>query len=99
MQLFRGCRLRREVKRQRVEIGITGLGLSEKGHHAYAIADELLHDLRREVRALLEHGGLAALVESSQRHGPRLVRPLPMAGRTPFLKDFVAAGRLGGISS
>ena len=60
-RVCRSVRARREIGRERREIGVADLRLAERRHHRYARADERLRDGRNEVRALLERRGLLPL--------------------------------------
>src|SRR5262245_20764997 len=51
-----------EIARERVELRVADLRLAEERHHGHARAHEGLHELRHEVRALLEHRGLRSFI-------------------------------------
>ncbi len=46
----------------RIEVGVAQLGLAKERHDACAVADVVFDDLRRQVGAVLEHGGLETAV-------------------------------------
>ena len=54
MQIGAAATLRREIVRERVELGVRYLGLAEEWHDRNAGPHERLRELRHEIRALLE---------------------------------------------
>src|SRR5688572_5096439 len=52
----------REIRRERVEVGIADLGLAQRGHHRDTVAHEKLDEIRREIAAILKRGRHAALI-------------------------------------